>query len=55
MKSTGITFCAADKWAPMTSEALDLLYYEEKEAIPIKLDTVVSKLNIFLMCEKSIK
>ena len=55
MKSTGITVCDEDKWALMTSEALDLLSYEEKEAIPIKLNTVVSKCNLFFMCEKIIK
>ena len=36
-----------DKWALMTRESLDLLSYEEREAIPTNLDTVVSNLNIF--------
>ena len=39
----------------MTREALDLLSYEEKEAIPIKLNTVVSKSNIEFINEKIIK
>ena len=33
----------------MTSEALDLLSYEEKEAIPININTVVSKCNLLFI------
>ena len=55
MKTTGIKSCDEDKWALMTREALDLLSYEEKEAIPINLNTVVSKSNIEFINEKIIK
>ena len=55
MKSTGIKFYDEDKWALMTCEALDVLSYEEKKAIPINLTTVVSMLNIEFINEKIIK
>jgi hypothetical protein len=44
-----------DEWALMSRESLDLLSYEEREAIPINPWTVVSELNIFFICEKIIK
>ena len=55
VKSTGIKFYDEDKWALMTCEALDVLSYEEKKAIPINLTTVVSMLNIEFINEKIIK
>ena len=55
MKSTGIKFYDEDQWALMTSQALFVLSYEDKEAIPINLKTGVSKRNIFSICDELIK
>ena len=40
-----------DEWAGMTAELLEPLTFEERCAIRIHRDTVVSKLNIFSICK----
>ena len=44
-----------DGWAGMTAELLEPMTYEERCAIRINLDTVVSRLNIFFICENIIR
>ena len=44
-----------DGWAGMTAELLEPMSYEERCAIRINLNTVVSRLNIFFICENIIR
>jgi hypothetical protein len=41
-----------DGWALMTLEALKLLSYKERRAIPINLNTVASDLNLFFFLKQ---
>jgi hypothetical protein len=44
-----------DGWADMTEELMKPMTYEQKEQIHICATTIVSKLNMFWICEKIIR
>ena len=55
--TSGLTFndYLNDGWAGMTAELLEPMTYEERCAIHIDMNTVMTRLNIFFMCERIIR